>query len=460
MERNSKKILRRTYLNLVTLTLLEGWSVQGLLDKKVTYNKNFILARIGEFLKRSRRTVYVNNDTYYQRVRIKLRNGGVEERDIEKGINIGTKKQFVASTGQFVLSKIDARNGAFGLIPKNLDGAIVTNDFPLFDVDKSKILPEFLVLITTTDEFISFAQSCSSGTTNRQRMDIDLFLNQKIPLPTIDEQDRIVSAYNEKIERAKELEREAEELEEGIEEYLFEKLGIEKDIKQLRNKGLQFFCFGEISEWGFDKIKAIGKNNKSEFKSYPVSKFAVEVFRGKSPVYKDESRSFILNQKCNRWNSLDFSNVKNVDDKWFSSIDENFFTREGDVIINSTGEGTIGRSSYIKNEYQGLLYDSHMLLLRIDSNILNPELFVELFNSQFGQNQVNDLKSAQATKQTELGVSNLNRIVIPIPESMEFQKEIMDKIKLDRATILNLKAKASNYFELAQKEFEKEIFGL
>lgn len=452
--------LKNSYLNLITLIQLENWSVQGLLDKKVTYNKDFTLARIGDFLKKSRYSIDIHNDQFYKRVRVKIRNGGVEERDVEKGINIGTKKQFVASAGQFVVSRIDARNGAFGLIPDSLDGAIVTNDFPLFDVDKSKILPEFLVLITTTKEFINFAQSCSSGTTNRQRMDIDLFLNQLIPLPSILEQVRIVNAYNEKIVYAKELEKEAKDLEMSIENYLFNKLGIEKLRKSSKIKGLQFYSFNDISEWGFDKIKNIRNTNKSEYKNYSVSKFSIEVFRGKSPVYKDESPSFILNQKCNRWNSLDITFAKYVDDKWFSSLDKAFFTKEGDILINSTGEGTIGRATYIKNEFQGLLYDSHMLLLRIDSNIMNPELFVELFNSSFGQSQVDDLKSAQATKQTELGVGNLNRIVMPVPESLEFQKEIIDKIKADRAVIVALKSDANNNINLAQEEFEKEIFGV
>ncbi|WP_293050625.1 restriction endonuclease subunit S [Paludibacter sp.] len=451
----------KTYLTLITISQLETWSVQSLLDKKVAYNKKFILVPIGDFLKKSRNVVDIEDNTIYRRIRIKIRNGGVEERDTKtiKGIDIGTKKQFIAKGGQFILSKIDARNGAFGLISDGLDGAVVTNDFPLFDVDKSKILPEFLVLITTTNAFIDFAQSCSSGTTNRQRMDVDLFLKQKIPLPSLADQERIVNAYNEKIDRAKELETKAEELEIGIEEYLFEKLGIEKNRKSTKIKGLQFYSFNDITEWGFDKIKSIGKSNRSEFKNFPVVKLAIEVFRGKSPVYKNESPVFILNQKCNRWNLLDVSFAKNVDDKWFSSIDESFFTKEGDILINSTGEGTIGRATYIKNEYQGLLYDSHMLLLRIDSNIMNPELFVELFNSSFGQSQVNDLKSAQATKQTELGVGNLNRIIMPVPESLQFQEEIVEKIKGDRGLIINLKSEANINIMLALEEFEKEIFG-
>src|SRR6202000_268965 len=111
----------------------------------------------------------------------------------------------------------DARNGAFGIIPAELDGAIVTNDFPLFNVNTNRILTQFLLLVTTTKQFIKFAQSCSSGTTNRQRMDIDLFLEQRIPLPSIKEQEKILHEYNSKINKAIFLKSQADNVEIEIE---------------------------------------------------------------------------------------------------------------------------------------------------------------------------------------------------------------------------------------------------
>jgi type I restriction enzyme S subunit len=53
-------------------------------------------------------------------------------------------RRFVANAGQFITSRIDARNGAMGLVPKSLDGALVTNDFPLFDLNTERLEPRFL----------------------------------------------------------------------------------------------------------------------------------------------------------------------------------------------------------------------------------------------------------------------------------------------------------------------------
>ena len=113
-------------------------------------------------------------------------------RDKVLWMEIWTKKQFYIKEGQFLISKIDARNGAFGIATKEIDGAIITADFFAYDIDETIINPYFLSLITTTDEFLNFAKNSSTGTTNRQRLNEELFLNVEIPLPSIDEQNDLV----------------------------------------------------------------------------------------------------------------------------------------------------------------------------------------------------------------------------------------------------------------------------
>lgn len=455
------QVAEKTYLNYIDLLRLDNWSVPGLLDATFNYSNQFPLSRIGDFLIKNRNVINIDDDITYKRVTVRINNNGVFLRDTEKGLNIGTKKQYLAKSGQFIVSKIDARNGAFGIIPEDLNGAIVTNDFPLYDVDAKKINPRFLLLITTTKEFIGFAQSCSSGTTNRQRMDIDMFLNQRIPLPNIEEQEKIVKNYYSKIKEAEKLIWQANNLESDIERYLFEELGIEKTKAQSKNIGLQLINFSDVQEWGVDKL--FSKSNKSSSK-YPLisinsfSAISINLFRGKSPKYKKDTSAFILNQKCNRWNNIDLSFVKTVDEDWLKSIPNNFLTKEGDVLINSTGDGTIGRASFITKELEGLLYDSHILLLRLNPTLINAELFVEIFNSEYGQNQVNEIKSAQATKQTELGISNLSRIKFPLVENLKIQNEIVNEIKEMRFHKNNSINQAEQLKFQAEKEFEQTIF--
>jgi restriction endonuclease S subunit len=286
-------------------------------------------------------------------------------------------------------------------------------------------------------------------------------LDYKIPLPTLKEQETIVANYYAKIKKAEELQKQANEIEREIEKYLFEELGISEKGAINKHKGIQLISFESIKEWGIDKILAGSNNKSSKFQLTSIDlnpTIALELFRGKSPKYKENTNSYILNQKCNRWNQIDLSFVKSVDEDWLKSIDKNSFTKEGDVLINSTGEGTIGRSSFITKEVEGFLYDSHILLLRLDKKIINAELFVEIFNSTYGQNQVNEIKSAQATKQTELGTSNLAKVQFPLIENILTQKKIVNTINGFRQRKIEKISTVQQIIKEAEQEFEQVIF--
>lgn len=448
------------YIQTTPFSKLSNWSVQQLIETTISFNAAYQMVRIGNLLQRNKIAINVQDNIDYKRITIRLRNGGVILRDVVQGQNIGTKRQFLVSEGQFILSKIDARNGAMGIIPSELEGAIVTQDFLAYDIDKSRINPIFLLLISTTKEFISLCQSCSSGTTNRQRIEETKFLDIKIPLPTIEEQDTLVEEYNNLICLSKAQEIEAERLKNDIQINLFNKLGVQVTNSTNIPKGLQFVSFKNIQEWGVEKI-----TNKNNFSSSLFTTISLgenqnlirEVFRGKSPKYDEKSSVFILNQKCVRWNNIELKWAKKINENWIRNINRTFFTKEGDILINSTGEGTIGRSSVVSAKHEGLLYDSHVLLLRLDKTIINPTYFSEIFNSAYGQTQIDIVKSAQSTKQTELGINNLLKIEFPLPP-LNIQIEIVSYINEIKSHIDQLQANADNNKITALNNFEHKIF--
>ena len=220
------------YISTVPFSGLFNWSVQYLNDSKITFSKAYPMMRIGEFLKRNKTAVTIQDGVKYKRVTIKVRNGGVVPRDEVMGENIGTKKQFLVSERQFILSKIDARNGAMGIIPAELDGAVVTQDFLPYDIDTTKVNPQYFVLVCTTKQFIAFCQSCSSGTTNRQRVDEAKFLNIKVPVPSLEEQDKLVEEYNKRIYLVSNQVEKARLAESDIHTYVLSKLGIKLHINK------------------------------------------------------------------------------------------------------------------------------------------------------------------------------------------------------------------------------------
>lgn len=168
--------------------------------------KHWPVVPLGDVLTPSEEWADLQSDADYQEVTVKLWGKGVVLRRQVKGAEVAAKKRLIAHKDQFILSRIDARNGAFGLIPEDLDGAIVSNDFPVFNLGLSRVTPRFLAWMSKTQNFVEICKAASEGTTNRVRLKVDRFLTTEIPLPPLDEQRRIVArieALAAKIEEAR-----------------------------------------------------------------------------------------------------------------------------------------------------------------------------------------------------------------------------------------------------------------
>jgi len=135
--------------------------------------------------------VELENAKEYKQITIQYHYRGVKLRGTQKGAEISTKRQFLVNAGQLTLSRIDARYGALGFVPDDLDGAIITGDFWAFDLDHTQVLPEYLDLFLGLPVFAKLCERASRGTTRRQRLDFDLFAGISIPWVPI-EQQRIV----------------------------------------------------------------------------------------------------------------------------------------------------------------------------------------------------------------------------------------------------------------------------
>ena len=168
---------------------------------------------LSEILVKSDESVNVKPGKSYREITVRLWGKGVVQRREVDGAEISAVRRLVVRENQFILSRIDARNGAFGLVPNSLDGAVVSNDFPSFTLNSSRVNPSFLGWLSRTSNFVAICRAASEGTTNRVRLKEDRFLATEISLPPLSEQRRIVARIEElaaKIEQAQGLRREAD----------------------------------------------------------------------------------------------------------------------------------------------------------------------------------------------------------------------------------------------------------
>ncbi len=161
---------------------------------------------LGELLRRSAESAVLKPAAEYHEVTIKLWGKGVISRGKVYGSDVVSVRNVVRAN-QLIMSKIDARNGAIGLVPPELDGAIVSNDFPSFEFcDPGQCNAAFMGWLVRSAPFVELCKAASEGTTNRVRIKEDRFLEQKIALPPLVEQRAIVARLDALAEKTRQVE--------------------------------------------------------------------------------------------------------------------------------------------------------------------------------------------------------------------------------------------------------------
>ncbi|PZP60756.1 MAG: restriction endonuclease subunit S [Delftia acidovorans] len=161
---------------------------------------------LGDLLQRSNEAAVLAPDAEYHEVTIKLWGKGVVSRGKVRGSDVVTVRRAVRAN-QLILSKIDARNGAIGMVPQELDGAIVSNDFPSFDFrDVRRCDPAFMGWLVRSTPFVALCKAASEGTTNRVRIKEDRFLAKQIALPPLPEQQVLVTRLDALAEKTRQVE--------------------------------------------------------------------------------------------------------------------------------------------------------------------------------------------------------------------------------------------------------------
>lgn len=444
------------YITTVPFSGLFNWSVQYLSETKISFNTAYPMVRIGDFLKRNKTAIQIDNDTHYKRTTIKVHNGGVFLRDIEIGSKIGTKNQFVINKGQFLLSKIDARNGAFGVVPSELDGGIITGNFWTFDVEHSKVNPYYLSLVVTTSEFVQFCEQASNGTTNRHYLQEPLFLDIKIPLPGIDEQNKLVEAYNAKIALASEQEVIAANLQSEIQEFLLKKLGVTIGPTK-KKEGLNFVSFKDVSRWDISYLFS-NSELKSRFPNIRLNECLSRFMKSDT----DKSiRVETYKQPTTKFHYIGMGHVIRDSGELNEMPEVLGIDIKSQTIAIPHGYFIYGKLRPYLNKYWfndtnvgDIVCSSEFFVFKI-KDVINETFFKYIIGSIIVQKQIEELTSG--ARMPRINEDIFMNIVIPMP-SPEVQNEIVEHINGLKLQIKSLRTEAEANRMAALKNFEQKIF--
>jgi len=263
----------------------------------------------------------------------------------------------------------------------------------------------------------------------------------RVPLPPIEEQNRIVKEIKRWLSLIKVIKSGKENLQESI--------------KQTKSKVLDLAIHGKLvpqdpnEEPAIELLKRI--NPKAEiitdnghyqkivpfevpnkWKWCKLKDICTFLSRGKSPKYKDEDGTYpVFAQKCNlKDGGISLEQARFLDPDTLGRWDEKYKLRNGDVLINSTGTGTVGRTRLFTEEcldkYPFVVPDSHVSVVRTHADVVSEFVYAYISSAHIQQYIEDNL--AGSTNQKELYVGVLEEMDFPLPPLKE-QKRIVSKIK-------------------------------
>ena len=310
-------------------------------------------------------------------------------------------------------------------------------------------------IISQIDKLKSMGKSIIPGISR------EMILNYLIPLPPLAEQKRIVEKLDNVLANIDELKASEEKLsilqknfpdklkksilQSAIQGKLTEQLATDDNVEDLL-QAIKEEKERLIKEKKIKKQKPLPEITEEEilfaipenWKWVRLDDICVYLQRGKSPIYSDIKKYPVVSQKCNQWSGFTLEPAKYLAPEVLEKYADERYLKKHDILINSTGLGTVGRVCLFKTDskYPIVVADSHVTVVR--STRLISEIYIKYFlSSPHIQDNIEDMCSG-STKQKELALNTIKNLLVALPPLAE-QKRIVEKLDKLLADIEELK---------------------
>ncbi len=368
----------------------------------------------------SHRKEFIQIDDFerYKRCRVQLHARGIVLRDHVDGAEIKTKKQQVCGSGELLVAEIDAKHGGYGIVPDDLEGAIVSSHYFLFEIDLARLDRRFLGYYIQTPAF--FDQVSAQGSTNYAAIRPGHVLEYQIPLPPLSEQQKIVEwidAVATRVEEAKELRIESNEQTAAL-------IFAETTRAYAR---LDRFPTCPIGELGVGKVGPV-----------QTGPFGAQLH---SSEYVDTGVP-VLNVG-NVWPSgIRLDRLDHVTEEKAAAL--NRYSIKTDDILFARSGATLGKVCIVPTECDGWIMSGHLFRVRLDHTRCLPQyLLAALRGAHFVRAQIFD--QVRGATRPGFNTKLLSGIQIPLPP-LNQQQRVVSHIEAvhDRINLLEIQQSESS----------------
>lgn len=130
-----------------------------------------------------------------QLLTVKLQGNGVCKANINRALKLGSTVYYKRFTGQFIYGKQNFFNGAFGIVPDDLNCFYSSGDVPALNLDNNKITNDYFINYISRKDYYKKKEAFSTGTGSK-RIHENTLLEFDIMLPSIEEQNKIGNFFN------------------------------------------------------------------------------------------------------------------------------------------------------------------------------------------------------------------------------------------------------------------------
>ena len=378
------------------------------------------MVKLACLLSQSNEIVKVENPEKEKYVTVLLYGRGVIERTIKDGKTPVSFTGYRVHAGQLIVSTINARHGAIGIIPRELEGAVVSKDFPVFNIDETKINKDYLLYTLLSDDFVRMAEANSFGAT-MPRLHAKQLLEMEINLAPIEEQVTIVKKLQE-----------AEKL-----------LHLQKQ---------QLAKLDELVKARF--VEMFGENIDCSEKAFleDISEFVtVGIANSATHAYSDNGVVMLRNQNIKE-NYLDDADLIHITPEFAEKYGSKQL-EENDILVIRTGYP--GIACLVPRKYAGCQTFTTLIVRLKDSSRIHANYVCHYINSSFGKEYVELSKVGVA--QQNFGAKALAKMPIRIP-SLGMQEEFSAFIEQTDKSKLAVKQSLEKLVTL-KKSLMQQYFG-
>lgn len=347
-------------------------------------------------------------------------------------------RTYLAKSGDLVFSKIDARNGAIGIVPPSIDELAFSTEYPIFDLTSvDALLPQYAALLLRTPIFLSQLEGLAAGHSGRKRVIPEDFLGLRVPVPDQEVQRSIVAEYEEKLASAMQRIAMVENVVPQALAEIHDVLGISMDLR--RAVDTRFTAqLSQLSTWSVRRTRSDLSGLSDELRcAFPVRRLGdrtvAMILRGvsKSPRNRPSQNARPYLRVANlQAGFIDLSDIRTIDvpEDNFESVRLHL----DDVLVcrNNSLE-LVGKAALWRGQIEECTHDDHIFRVRVAGNAVNPGYLEAYINTPYAQAWLQS-RAQVTTNLAGIPGSALASLPVPVPgEAIQLKVESIYQTALD-----------------------------